>query len=79
MSWEHLHYRAVCDSCGHEGVQIHSSDDWNHTETTYEGFDLRPPSAYAVGRKRAGPNDRLPTCPKCGGTAITHHELLKRT
>lgn len=79
MSWEHLHYRATCDGCSHQGVYIYSSDDWGRSESTYEGFDLRPPHPYPVARKRIGANDMLPTCPKCGGKAITHGELLGRS
>ena len=79
MSWEHIHYRAVCNGCGHEGVCIQSSDDWNRSESTYEGFDLRSPSDYAVARKRVGANDMLAQCPKCGGTTITHGEMLGRS
>jgi len=71
MSWEHIRYRATCDGCGHEGVCIRSSDDWGRSETKFEDFIERAPSAYAVGRRRADANDMLPECPQCAGIAIT--------
>lgn len=77
MSWEHNHHKATCDSCRHEGVCIMSSDDWGHSETRYEGFENVAPDSYSVGRKRVGPADMRPKCPKCGGTSITVGAFIK--
>lgn len=77
MSWEHTRFRAVCDGCGHEGVCISSSDDWGRTGTAWEGFDGKPPSDYAVARKRVGARDMQPVCPECGSTSITRKEAIR--
>lgn len=69
MSWDHTRYAARCKRCGAQGFMTESSDDWNRTRTTWEGFENVPPSAEAVARKRAGPNDFRPRC-GCGSSEI---------
>jgi len=79
MSTEHDRYQATCDTCGHEGVCIRSSDDWSRSRTNWEGFDTKPVDQQAILRKRANPGDTFPTCPECGATAISvgaHIETL---
>jgi len=48
MSWEHIHYRAVCNGSGHEGVYIHSSD----------GMLKTTPTASAWSRASMAPSER---------------------
>lgn len=76
MSWEHNRYRAVCRSCGHEGVCIQSSDDWCRHATRYEGFEEVRPSETEVGRKRTDSRDMKARCPVCGGGEIEQKEHL---
>lgn len=79
MSWEHNHYTATCDACGHEGVCIKSSDDWGRSATRFEGFENVAPDSYAVGRKRVGADDMRPKCQNCGGASITIGAFFKST
>lgn len=71
MSWDHWRYKVTCDSCGHVGVCIRSENDWFQHEAHYEGFIERAPDRIEVGRKRVGPSDMRPQCPKCHGMLIT--------
>jgi hypothetical protein len=74
MSWDRIRYRAVCDGCGQEGVRVEATDDWNRTETTFEGFYQGMPDATALARKRISSGS--PRCPVCGGTSISGTERL---
>lgn len=76
MSWEHTRYRAICNTCGHEGVRVDSMDDWNRTETRFEGFNQVIADPTMVARKRISSGS--PRCPNCGGTSITSTELLPK-
>ena len=70
MSWDHNRYKATCRKCGRQGVCIESSDDWNRSETRWEGFAEIAPSAEAIYRKRYDARDRIPQC-ECGSSDIS--------
>jgi hypothetical protein len=55
--------------CGAKGFCISSSDDWNRSETYWEGFKNEPPDAASRIGGRAGPRDMVPVC-KCGSYRI---------
>lgn len=75
MSWEHSKYKAKCVQCGHEGFCIRSSDDWNRSGTSWEGFENVEPDATAVSRKRVDRRDSQPVC-KCGSNKIEVGDYL---
>jgi hypothetical protein len=80
MSWEHIHYRAICKKCGQEGEKISSSDDWNNSEISWVGFAPYRDFArweYLVVRKRIDPNEYA-VCP-CGSTDIEIGEIIGRS
>lgn len=69
MSWEYLRYEARCKVCGHVGVCVKGSDDWNRSSTTWEGFVGQAPDSTAVARKRVDSRDLTPLC-RCGSTQV---------
>ncbi len=67
MSWSDSSRKATCRDCGHEGVQVSSSDDFGRTEEHWQGFDTVPASDYEYYRGRS--EARVPVC-KCGSKNI---------
>lgn len=70
MSTEHDRYVATCQTCGHTGVWIEHSDDWGRSGRSFEGFDVVPPDAQAVLRKRTSAYAMSARCPSCGGSDV---------
>lgn len=78
MSWEHVYYEATCKKCGKKGFQIHSSDDWNRSETSWEGFEPFtdfPRHDELVARKKIDENSYA-KC-ECGSTDIEVGKFVK--
>lgn len=76
MSWEHTKRKAKCNKCGHEGVYIESSDDWNRHKQSWEGFSALPIGKLSTMRMKVGNNDGSPACPECGCNEIIIGEVI---
>ena len=55
-----------CEVCGHTGKMIVRENDWNQSETTYEGFDRVWVEGRHPGMKDAQGDFEYPRCPNCG-------------
>lgn len=67
MSCSDSSRKAICRSCGHEGVYTSSSDERGRTEEHWQGFETVPASDYEYFRGRS--EARIPVC-KCGSKNI---------
>lgn len=74
MSWDHYRYEAICKQCNHIGVCIKSSNDWNESKTTWEGFNTKSADPYLVGRMHI--DEMTPVC-HCGSTDIEVGKILR--
>lgn len=80
MSWDHNYYEATCKKCGKKGYRIESSDDWGHSEVSWEGFAPYTEfsqHSYLVGRRRIDPN-HYAKC-DCGSTNIEVSRTLAKS
>jgi hypothetical protein len=69
MGWEYRRFKAICKSCGVEGICIRGDDDWGRSSTKWEGFAQESPSSTSVGRKRLDARDMQAVC-SCGSVQI---------
>lgn len=80
MGWDHNHYLATCKKCGRTGEKIKSSDDFNRSEISWNGFmafhDFQR-HEILVSRKRIDQNEYA-IC-ECGSTEIEIGPYIRRT
>ena len=60
MSWDESRYKATCNACGHEGVQVRRSNELGVPDDRWEGFETVPANDYEYYRKRS--EAHVPVC-----------------
>lgn len=73
MSTDVYRYRAKCQACGHEGVEVRSSREDASETLSWEGFDSVPNDPYLVHRQRVLP---FRAACKCGSRDIFRGPLI---
>lgn len=80
MSSDHHYYEATCKHCGKRGFRISSTDDWNRSKHSWEGFEpLRDFLRYdeLVTRKQIDVNEYA-KC-ECGSTDIEVSQTIVKS
>lgn len=73
MSTDEYRYKASCQACGREGVEVQRSDESANETSEWIGFENEPADPYLVHRKRVTPYRAV--C-ECGSRDIVRGERL---
>lgn len=77
MDWEYERHEARSEKCGQVGTRVSCSDDWGRSSIQWEGFEIVPPDATSVARRRSDSRDFHPLC-RCGNTRVIVGKFIGR-